>query len=95
MLTNTLSMVTKTLSMLTNAALEEHVQAGIALDPRIPEPVKIAASADGDTITLRGTVESSGQRRAAVEDAREVEGVFEVDDQLKVRPHKRGQVTNP
>jgi osmotically-inducible protein OsmY len=70
--------------MLTNTALEDQVLAGIALDPRIPEPIEIAVSADGDTITLRGTVESFRQRRAAVEDAREVDGVFAVEDRLKV-----------
>jgi len=70
--------------MLTNNALETQVLAGIALDPRIPEPIEIAVSADGDTTTLRGTVESFRQRRAAVEDARDVDGVFAVDDQLKV-----------
>ena len=70
--------------MLTNTALEDQVLASLALDPRIPEPIEIAVSADGDTVALRGNVESFRQRRAAVEDAREVEGVFEVDDQLKV-----------
>ena len=70
--------------MLTNTALEEQVLAGIALDPRIPEPIEIAVSADGDTTTLRGTVESFRQRRAAAEDARKIEGVYEVDNQLKV-----------
>ena len=54
------------------------------LDPRIPSPVEIAVSADGGAVTLRGTVESFSQRRAAVHDARNVDGVYEVDDQLKV-----------
>jgi len=70
--------------MLTNTALGDQVLAGIALDPRIPDPIEIAVSADGDIITLRGTVESFRQRRAAVEDARDVDGAFAVDDQLKV-----------
>jgi osmotically-inducible protein OsmY len=70
--------------MLTNTALEDQVLAALALDPRIPDPIEIAVSADGDAVTLRGSVESFRQRRAAVEDARAVEGVFEVDDQLKV-----------
>src|SRR6201985_3773345 len=54
------------------------------LDPRIPSPVEIAVSADGGAVTLRGTVERFSQRRAAVHDARNVDGVYEVDDQLKV-----------
>jgi len=70
--------------MLTNTALGDQVLAGIALDPRIPEPIEIAVSADGDTVALRGTVESFRQRRAAVDEAREIDGVFEVEGQLKV-----------
>ena len=70
--------------MLTNTALEDQVLAALALDPRIPDPIEIAVSVDGDIVTLRGTVESFRQRRAAVEDAFEVDGVFDVDDQLKV-----------
>ena len=54
------------------------------LDPRIPSPVEIAVSADGGAVTLRGTVERFSQRRAAVSDARKIDGVYDVDDQLKV-----------
>src|SRR5690349_8582622 len=54
------------------------------LDPRIPSPVEIAVSADGGAVTLRGTVERFNQRRAAVQDAKQIEGVYDVDDQLKV-----------
>jgi osmotically-inducible protein OsmY len=42
---------------------------------------------------MRGTVGSLSQRRAAVSDAREVDGVYDVDDQLDVRlmdEHRRG-----
>jgi osmotically-inducible protein OsmY len=35
-------------------------------------------------VTLRGTVESFSQRRAAADDARKVEGVYDLDNQLKV-----------
>jgi osmotically-inducible protein OsmY len=54
------------------------------LDPRIPSPVEIAVSADGGAVTLRGTVERFNHRRAAVQDAKKIDGVYEVDDQLKV-----------
>jgi osmotically-inducible protein OsmY len=54
------------------------------LDPRIPSPVEIAVSADGGAVTLRGTVERFNQRRAAIQDAKKIDGVYEVDDQLKV-----------
>ena len=70
--------------MPTETQLTDDVQASIALDPRIPDPVEIAVSGDGGTVTLRGTVESFAQRRAAVQDAEETEGVYEVDDQLVV-----------
>ena len=70
--------------MLTNTSLEDGVIDSLDLDPRIPDAAEIAVSADGDTVTLRGTVERFSQRRAAVQDARQVDGVYEVDDQLKV-----------
>jgi len=70
--------------MLTSPQLEEEVLSSIALDPRIPEPVEVAVSGEAGTVKLSGTVESFAQRRAAVQDARKVDGVYEVDDQLKV-----------
>ena len=70
--------------MLTNTPLEDAVGASLDLDPRIPDSAEIAVASDGGIITLRGTVESFGQRRAAFEDANKVDGVYEVDDQLKV-----------
>jgi osmotically-inducible protein OsmY len=56
----------------------------LELDPRIPDTGQIAAAAVGDEVTLRGTVGSFSQRRAAVQDARKVEGVGSVVDKLKV-----------
>jgi hypothetical protein len=70
--------------LLGNTPLAEEVIGSLDLDPRIPESTEIAVSADEGIVTLRGTVESFGQRRAATEDARKVDGVYEVDDQLKV-----------
>lgn len=70
--------------MLTNTPLEDEVIARLNLDPRIPDSIEIAVSADGGMVSLRGTVESFGQRRAAAGDARKIDGVYEVDDQLKV-----------
>jgi osmotically-inducible protein OsmY len=70
--------------VLTNTHLQDEVIAGLELDPRIPDSTEIAVSADGGIVTLRGSVESLRQRRAAAEDARNIEGVYEVDDQLKV-----------
>ena len=70
--------------MLTNTPLEDEVITSLDLDPRIPDSLEIAVSAGDGTVALRGSVESFRQRRAAVEDARKVDGVYEVDDQLKV-----------
>ena len=70
--------------MLTNTAIEDAVVDSFESDPRIPDPVEIAVALEGGTVTLRGTVESFGQRRAAAEDAKKVDGVYDVDDQLKV-----------
>ena len=70
--------------MLTNTPLEDEAIASLELDPRIPDSTEIAVSADGGTVTLRGTVESFRQRRAAVEDVRKIDGAYEVDAQLKV-----------
>lgn len=70
--------------VLTNTSLEDAVMDGLDLDPRIPSPVEIAVSADGGVVTLRGTVERFNQRRAAVQDVKKIDGVYEVDDQLKV-----------
>jgi len=70
--------------VLTNTPLEDAVMSSFDLDPRIPDSLEIAVSVEDGIVTLRGTVESFGQRRAAVEDTRKIEGVYEVDDQLKV-----------
>ena len=71
--------------MLTNTTIEDEVRDALQLDPRIPDDAEIALSADDATVTLRGTVGSFSQRRAAVNDARQVDGVDEVDDELQVR----------
>ena len=70
--------------MLTDTPLADAVTATIDHDPRIPDSLEIAVAADDGTVTLRGTVESFSQRRAAARDATSVEGVYDVDNQLKV-----------
>lgn len=65
--------------------LQDEVRSSLALDPRIRDVREIAVSAEEGTITLRGTVPTFGQRRAAVQDARKVDGVDEVFDELKIR----------
>ncbi|MCW2986663.1 MAG: OsmY protein [Conexibacter sp.] len=71
--------------MKTITQLEADVRAEIALDPRIPVPDEVAISSDDGAIVLRGTVGSFRQRRAAISDAREIEGVYDVYDELEVR----------
>jgi osmotically-inducible protein OsmY len=70
--------------MLINPRLAKAVDESIELDPRIPDSADIAVSAYGGLVTLRGTVESFSQRRAATNDAKKIAGAYEVDDQLKV-----------
>jgi osmotically-inducible protein OsmY len=70
--------------MLTDTPLADAVLARLDLDPRIPDSLEIAVAADDGAVILRGTVESFSQRRAAGNDAHEVEGVYDVDNQLKV-----------
>jgi BON domain-containing protein len=70
--------------VLTNTPLEDAVADSLGSDPRIPSATEIAVSVDGGMVILRGTVERFSQRRAAVQDARKIDGVYEVDDQLKV-----------
>jgi osmotically-inducible protein OsmY len=70
--------------MLTDTSLADTVLASLDRDPRIPDSLEIAVEAAGGLVILRGTVESFRQRRAAGEDARKIEGVYDVDNQLKV-----------
>jgi BON domain len=64
---------------------KDEVKASLERDPRIPRSVEIAVSDDRGMVTLRGTVERFSQRRAAAEDAATIDGVYEVDNNLKVK----------
>jgi osmotically-inducible protein OsmY len=68
-----------------NAAVQDAVRDSLIQDPRIPDPSEIAVAAVDGTAILRGTVGSFSQRRAAGGDALVVEGIDDVDNQLKVR----------
>jgi osmotically-inducible protein OsmY len=65
--------------------IEANVLERLRKDERLPSPDEIAVKAVGAEVTLRGTVGSFAQRRAAVRVTRSVEGVSEVNDQLRVR----------
>jgi osmotically-inducible protein OsmY len=68
-----------------NDRVIDDVRAVLANDPRLPAADEIAVDAFGDTVTLRGTVGSFAQLRAAVADARRASGVADVFDELNVR----------
>lgn len=70
--------------MVTNPTLTDAVVSKIKLDPRIPHPVEVAVGTDGESVTLQGTVESFAQRRAAEQAAKQVEGVEDVHNDLRV-----------
>ena len=65
--------------------VRDDVRAQLASDPRLPYPDEIAIDYDGFAVTLRGTVGSFAQLRAAVADARRAAGVEDVFDELQVR----------
>ena len=71
--------------MLTNTAVEDDIRASISKDPRVPHPEAVAVAAEHGVVTLRGTVGSLRQRRAAVADARAVDQDYDVNDELQVR----------
>jgi osmotically-inducible protein OsmY len=72
-----------------NEQVQDDVRRALADDPRIPYAGEIAVEADGDTVVLRGTVGSFGERHAAVADARRTRGVRYVYDEIQVRPLDR------
>jgi osmotically-inducible protein OsmY len=72
--------------MLESERIEADVIAELSADPRLPAPSEIAVKAYEGAVALRGTVGSFAQRRAAGADARKIQGVYDVDNQLQVRP---------
>jgi osmotically-inducible protein OsmY len=60
------------------------IRAGFTNDARIPHPAEIAISEQGGAITLRGTVGTIAERRAAVDVAKSIPGVRLVEDDLSV-----------
>jgi len=69
----------------TYVSIEHAVLEALRTDPRLPHPEEVAVAVDEDAVTLRGTVGSFSQRRAAVRDARKIDGVRYVYDDLSVR----------
>ena len=70
---------------MTDENIQAAVRAELRSDPRLPYVDEIAVEAYGGGVTLRGTVGSFAQQRAAVADAGRTRGVFDVFDELEVR----------
>jgi osmotically-inducible protein OsmY len=73
------------MDIIANERIAEDIRDELARDPRIPHEQEIAVESQDGIVTLRGTVGSFSQLRAAVDDARGAPGVFDVYDELKVR----------
>ena len=67
----------------------EHIRGRYERDRRIPYPGEIAVAERAGAVTLRGTVASPRQRRAAVHIATSVSGVRSVNDELVIDPRDR------
>jgi osmotically-inducible protein OsmY len=69
----------------TDYTVADAIRDSLIHDPRVHDPSEVAITAVDGTAVLRGTVGSFSQRRAAAEDARSVEGIDDVDNQLQIR----------
>ncbi len=69
----------------TDQQLAERVRAALDREPRLENPRDVAITAAARTATLRGTLPSFKQRRAAVEAAKRVKVVEFVVDELVVK----------
>jgi osmotically-inducible protein OsmY len=67
-----------------NAALTARVKSALAADVGL-KTLKIDVDSMGNTVTLKGAVDSSDTRRRAEEVARKVDGVATVRNELTVR----------
>jgi osmotically-inducible protein OsmY len=67
---------------MSNMDIVDEIRHRLERDERFPHPTQIAVSEQGGNVTLRGSVSSFRERRAAVDVARRVRGVRHVDDEL-------------
>ena len=72
--------------MVDDTIIIEDIRARYVRDHRIPHPAEIAVSAQLGNVTLRGTVSSVSQLRAAVQIAKSAHGVRRVDNELSLDP---------
>jgi osmotically-inducible protein OsmY len=75
--------------MTSNSTIIEDIRAAYDCDHRLPHPAAIAVAEHGGTVTLRGTVGSPHQLRAAAEIANSVTGVRRLDNELTLDPRDR------
>src|SRR5438270_2389997 len=72
--------------------LEARVRAAIASERLVRDSARLVVSADEiGAVTLRGTVSSPLQSRAAAHAARTVDGVLDVINEIKVKPLRRAR----
>jgi osmotically-inducible protein OsmY len=64
--------------------ISDEIRARYDRDPRVPHPEEVAVLDREGTVTLRGSVGSFNERRAAVDIAKSVPGVRAVEDELAV-----------
>jgi osmotically-inducible protein OsmY len=67
-----------------NIEIADEVRVAIDRDPRIPHAGEVAVSEREGVVTLRGSVGSFRQRRAAIHIAKSVQGVRDVTDELEI-----------
>ena len=79
---------------MTNIKIIDQIRAKLEDNHHIPHPAEIAISEREGDVTLRGSVGSWHQRQTAVQVAKSVRGVREVEDQLvvDVRDHSDDDV---
>jgi osmotically-inducible protein OsmY len=65
--------------------LEERVREALERNPRVSNPTDVAILAEDETVTLRGTLPTIRERRAAVEATGRLRGVRRVVDHLSVK----------
>mgnify|MGYP006283726785 FL=1 len=72
----------------TDKEAERAVEEALLYDPRVPSADVDVEVEDGEA-TLSGTVENLGARNAAEEDARNTAGIWNIHNEIKVRPTDR------
>jgi osmotically-inducible protein OsmY len=72
--------------MVDDNTIIEDIRTRYVRDRRIPHPAEIAVTAQEGNVTLRGTVGSVPQLRAAVQIAKTAHGVRRVDNELSLDP---------